>query len=52
MSVSRILLAEKDLEYGRAIARAVSNLHREFEIKIISLETHGKIKLNSKTAYL
>lgn len=38
MGVSRILLADQDMEYGRAFARAVSNLHSEFEITIVNPE--------------
>jgi cellulose biosynthesis protein BcsQ len=39
MGVSKILLADKDREYGKALATALSNLHNEFEISIINLET-------------
>lgn len=39
MGVSKILLADKDTEYGSALATAVANLHNEFEISLASLET-------------
>lgn len=38
MGASKLVLAEKDMEYGRALARAISNLHSEFEVTIIDLE--------------
>ena len=41
MSASRILLADKDMEYGMALARAVSNLHSEFEITAAHFEMCG-----------
>ena len=32
MCAYKLLLSDKDMEYGKALARAVSNLHNEFEI--------------------
>lgn len=46
MSVSKILLADKDPEYGKALATAISNLHHEFEISIMNLESGKKGKLD------
>ncbi len=51
MSASKLLIAEKDLEYGRALSRAVSNLHNEFEITIMNLGSHGKAKLDGRISY-
>lgn len=51
MGVGRILLADRDPEYGRALTRAVAGLHNEFEITAINLEPHGKAKINGKTAF-
>lgn len=44
MSVCRILLADRDVEYGRAFARAVSNIHSEFEITMFQLERYNQRK--------
>ena len=38
MGASKLFISEKDMEYGRALARAISNLHSEFEVTIGSLE--------------
>lgn len=51
MSACKILIAEKDLEYGRALSRAVSNLHNEFEITIVNPESRGKAKSFGRIAY-
>lgn len=51
MSASKLLIAEKDLEYGRALSRAVSNLHNEFEITIMNLGSNGKAKLDGRIVY-
>jgi cellulose biosynthesis protein BcsQ len=42
MSISKILLADKDMEYGRAFARAVSMIHSEFEITLSELDVFNK----------
>ena len=44
MGVSKILLADKDREYGNALATALSNMHNEFEISLITLETEKNKK--------
>ncbi len=44
MGAIRILIADKDVEYGRALARAVSNIHNEFEITMVNLESQVKKK--------
>lgn len=41
MSVNKILLADKDVDYGKALATAISNLKNEFEI---SMTTLGSLK--------
>ncbi|HYE69370.1 MAG TPA: hypothetical protein VEA58_12205 [Anaerovoracaceae bacterium] len=51
MSAYKLLIAEKDLEYGRALSRAVSNLHNEFEITIVDLGALGKAKSFGRIAY-
>lgn len=51
MSACKLLIAEKDLEYGRALSRAVSNLHNEFEITIMNLGSRGKAKSFGRIAY-
>ena len=51
MSACKLLIAEKDLEYGRALSRAVSNLHNEFEITIVNLESRGNAKSLGKIVY-
>ncbi len=44
MGVSKILLADKDPEYRRALATAVANLHNEFEISLVNLTSEkGKL---------
>ena len=37
--MSRILFGDMDMEYGYAITKAISNLHKEFEITTINLMT-------------
>lgn len=51
MCASKLLIAEKDLEYGRALSRAVSNLHNEFEITIMNLGSNGKAKFDGRIPY-
>ena len=34
----KVLLSDKDTEYGKALANAISNLHNEFEIRLFSVE--------------
>lgn len=41
MSSIRVLLADNDKEYGNALAKAISNLHHEFEIVLTNLEKYG-----------
>jgi len=50
MAASRLLVADKDLEYGMALARAVSGLQNEFEITVISPE-RKKSKKDPKHAF-
>jgi|GEM_PF-1889381 hypothetical protein len=38
MPVNSILLAEKDLNYGRALSRAIADLHKDFEITLIDID--------------
>lgn len=47
MGASKIILADRDMEYGRALARAVSNLHNEFDITIAQFEIQGQEMLDS-----
>lgn len=51
MSVSKILLAEKDSEYGKALATAVSNLQNEFEISMMSLESGKNGRLDPRIPF-
>lgn len=51
MGACRILLADKDMEYGRALARSVSNLPNEFEITVMNLEAGGKAKVDGRIAF-
>lgn len=48
MGASRLLIADNDMEYGRALARAISNLHSEFEVAIIRGEELDRHIKNSK----
>lgn len=52
MSASRILIADQDMEYGRAFARAVSSIHNEFEITLKKPEMPGKAKDAACTEHL
>ncbi len=47
MGVSKILVADKDQDYGRALATAVSNLHSEFEISLVNLGSQKKGKFDT-----
>lgn len=51
MGTSKLLLAEKDMEYGRAFARAISNLHNEFEVTIVNLEENCSEKYCDKLKF-
>lgn len=51
MSAAKILLADKDPDYGRALARAVSNSQNGFAVTVISLECRGKSKIDGKAAF-
>ena len=43
----KVLLSDSDMEYGNALAKAISNLHIEFEVKIISLDEDNLNKCKS-----
>lgn len=51
MGAAKILLADKDPEYCRALARAVSNSHYWLEVTIIRLDIDGKRKIDCKAAF-
>lgn len=38
MCANKLLLADKDLEYSRAFAKAITNMHKEIEITITNLD--------------
>lgn len=48
MSVSKLLLVDRDPEYGRALSRAISNLYHEFEITIIQLDPQGTSEMENR----
>jgi cellulose biosynthesis protein BcsQ len=50
MSVSKILLADKDQDYASALAMAVSNINNEFEISMANLESFNQ-KLGPKISF-
>ena len=51
MGLNRILLAEKDMEYGSALAAAISNLHN-FEITVLDLEKYCSGREKGYQAFL
>lgn len=48
MGANKLFIAETDMEYGRALARAISGLHNEFEIRIFSIREAGNQMKNRK----
>jgi len=51
MSAARILLADKEPEYCRALARALSNSRQCLEVTSARLESGGNRKIDGKTAF-
>ena len=58
MSEGKILLADKDPDYGRALAKAVTNSQNGFSVTFISLErrhqspeSRGKTKIDGRVAF-
>ena len=39
MDTIKLIIVEKDIEYGQALAKAISNLHNEFHVSLSSLES-------------
>ncbi|HML36683.1 MAG TPA: hypothetical protein PKA19_04545, partial [Bacillota bacterium] len=51
MNVSKLLLTDRDSEYSRALARAVANLYREFEIAIMPLDPQGVTEMDNRVDF-